>query len=242
MTFQWACGDAREELKSLSGVQTFFTDPPYNRGFDYGPVSDSLSEGDYREMLAQVVDCAFDAAAEGGSLFIVHYPEDIAASWPELTRRWRFHDWLTWVYPFNKGLSKKRFTKSSRSIVWLTKGEPRKVDVSRVTQPYRNPRDPRVKAQIAKGKQGTHLYNWWNINVVKNVSREHSGYANQIPSEIIRRCLLVSSEPGDLVADPFSGSYSTARVALSLGRRAWGCDMNPETCRFAESIEQSIPE
>ena len=58
------------------------------------------------------------------------------------------------------------------------------------------------------------------------------GYENQIPSELLRRILLCSSKPGDWVGDPFSGSFSTARTALNLGRRAWGCDINPEVSKF----------
>ncbi len=46
-----------------------------------------------------------------------------------------------------------------------------------------------------------------------------------MPEELAERCVLAGSRPGDLVFDPFLGSGTTARVAISLGRRAIGCDL-----------------
>ena len=37
---------------------------------------------------------------------------------------------------------------------------------------------------------------------------------------------------GDLVVDPFSGTYSTMKAALSIGRLGWGCDLNPDTEKY----------
>lgn len=45
------------------------------------------------------------------------------------------------------------------------------------------------------------------------------------PDELVRRCLLPSTLPGDLVLDPFSGSGTTVRVATAMGRRAVGLDL-----------------
>jgi DNA modification methylase len=46
-----------------------------------------------------------------------------------------------------------------------------------------------------------------------------------MPEALARRCILAGSRPGDLVLDPFLGSGTVARVAISLGRRAVGCDL-----------------
>ena len=51
------------------------------------------------------------------------------------------------------------------------------------------------------------------------------------PPELVRRCLLLSTWPGDLVLDPFVGSGTTLYEAQRMGRRAIGCDLAPAYCR-----------
>jgi hypothetical protein len=49
------------------------------------------------------------------------------------------------------------------------------------------------------------------------------------PEELAKRCILLFSFPGDLVADPFVGSGTTAVAALTRGRRFVGSDLDPES-------------
>lgn len=48
------------------------------------------------------------------------------------------------------------------------------------------------------------------------------------PPALIEPCILAGSRPGDTVLDPFMGSGTTAQVAQDLGRKAIGCELNPE--------------
>ncbi len=54
---------------------------------------------------------------------------------------------------------------------------------------------------------------------------ERKGHAAPFPDELPSRCVLTSTDPGDLVLDPFSGSHTTVRVATKLNRRAVGLDL-----------------
>lgn len=45
------------------------------------------------------------------------------------------------------------------------------------------------------------------------------------PDELVRRCISPTTAPGDVVADPFGGSGTTARVASAMGRRGWSLDL-----------------
>lgn len=54
-----------------------------------------------------------------------------------------------------------------------------------------------------------------------------------MPEKLVERCVLAGSKAGDLVLDPFMGSGTVGRVALKLGRRAVGCDLNPEYLKLA---------
>jgi hypothetical protein len=53
------------------------------------------------------------------------------------------------------------------------------------------------------------------------------GYPAPFPIELPRRLIKLLSFPGDLVLDPFVGTGTTAEAALILGRRFYGCDLNP---------------
>jgi site-specific DNA-methyltransferase (adenine-specific) len=241
--FHYGSASENGVLSPDLGVKLFLTDPPYNLGFDYGPeVDDSKPEEEYHRMMEGVLDSCYEAAADDAHMFMIHYPQDFAKMWPRITKKWRFHQWITWAYPANFGHSSRKWTNASRTLLWLVKGEP-EFHGDRVVQPYRNPTDKRIRNLIhEQGQKGTSLYNWWVINLCKNVSKDKRDYSNQIPEELLERVILSTTDPGDIVADPFSGTFSTSRTAMRLGRRAWGCDLNPEVIKWRPTISDYIHE
>jgi DNA modification methylase len=68
---------------------------------------------------------------------------------------------------------------------------------------------------------------WWYFPVVARLHNERTGYPTQKPEALIERIVRASSNPGDLVADFFSGSGTTAVVAGRLDRRWIACDPTP---------------
>jgi DNA modification methylase len=88
---------------------------------------------------------------------------------------------------------------------------------------------PHLKVYLDEGR-GVPISNvWTDIPPVNNVAREGTGYATQKPEALLDRIIRSSSNPGDLVADFFVGSGTTAAVAEKLGRRWIACDLG----RFA---------
>src|SRR5450631_2262716 len=65
-------------------------------------------------------------------------------------------------------------------------------------------------------------------------SRERTGYPTQTPLKLLERIVRASSNPGELVADFFGGSGTTAVAAAKLGRRYLYVDDNPEAAAIAE--------
>lgn len=55
------------------------------------------------------------------------------------------------------------------------------------------------------------------------------------PEALVARCILAGSRPGDVIFDPFMGSGTVGRVALALGRRFVGCELNPDYVAMAAS-------
>ena len=73
------------------------------------------------------------------------------------------------------------------------------------------------------------------------VPRIRGGYPAEKPSEVAEVLIRQSSQPGEIVADPFMGSGSVGVAALKLGRRFRGNDLNPEAVKIAEQrLRQAI--
>ena len=244
--------DFRKILPSLKNFQTVIVDPPYNINFDYGgKYKDNIRPDDYKKLMYDVLNLSYKSTKKDSSLFLINYPQIIAELFETIkTTDWKIHQWISWVYPSNIGHSDNKFTTSHRSILWLTKDNPKllfnketnpkgiskeefisykpKVNIDSVTQPYKNPTDRRVRKLIESGKKGTHLYNWWEINLVKNVSKDKELYANQIPNEILKRLILVTTDKRNKVLDPMCGTGSTVVAAHREGRVGVGVDLNSE--------------
>lgn len=126
------------------------TDPPYNQNYNYGKYKDNIKIEEYISLLSNIpTPCV-----------IIHYPEETINILPKCFNA-HCEQVVTWVYNSNTG-------KQSRSISWWEC----KPDLSKVRQPYKNPNDKRIKQRILNGETGAKLYDWWEINQVKNVSKE----------------------------------------------------------------------
>jgi site-specific DNA-methyltransferase (adenine-specific)/adenine-specific DNA-methyltransferase len=85
---------------------------------------------------------------------------------------------------------------------------------------------PRLK-RFADELNGRPLQDiWTDIKLMHNNSQERLGYPTQKPEALLERIIRASSNPGDLVFDCFMGSGTTQAVAMKLGRRFIGADIN----------------
>jgi len=210
-------GDYRDHLPAKDACWVV-TDPPYNVGFAYPEYRDSLTGDGYRDLFVPLV---------GYRSVIVNYPEVMLASVvPVLGLPRRI---VAWCYNSN-------LNRQWRMIAWFN-CEP---DLSLVKQPYKNLGDARVMELIRNGSDGCDLYDWWQVEMVKNVSSEKRGYVNQIPEEVISRILLTTVPQGDLVFEPFCGSGTTSAVARRLGYPSIATDVS-ETAISVASDRLSEP-
>ena len=70
--------------------------------------------------------------------------------------------------------------------------------------------------------------NVWNFNRVRFKMDEYENHPTQKPEALLERVIMASSNPGDVVLDPFAGSFTTPAVAARLGRIGVGIDINEE--------------
>ena len=94
--------------------------------------------------------------------------------------------------------------------------------------------DKRIQKRISEGKTGAKLYDWWEINQVKNVSKEKTEHPCQIPEELIKRIILTTASPNDIIIDVFGGSGTTAKVAKDLGFSSVSYEIDSEYCEIIE--------
>ncbi len=76
---------------------------------------------------------------------------------------------------------------------------------------------------------------WTDISPVNSQAKEDTGFDTQKPEELLKRIIETSSRPGDLVADFFLGSGTTAVVAEKLGRRWIGADFGKTWIQVSRS-------
>jgi site-specific DNA-methyltransferase (adenine-specific) len=73
------------------------------------------------------------------------------------------------------------------------------------------------------------------IPTICNGMAEKTDHPTQKPLELLRRLVAASSEPGELVVDPFAGSGTTLVAAAALGRRWEGADADPRYVALARA-------
>jgi len=74
-------------------------------------------------------------------------------------------------------------------------------------------------------REGTYAVDYWNIDIINQASSERLDFPTQKPEQLIERIIIASSNPGDLVADFFVGSGTTAAVAEKSGRKWIAADL-----------------
>ena len=218
-------------------VRTWLFDPPYNIGYHYGgKVSDRRSASDYEEWIGSNAVVMAELSEDDAHLFLVIYPDTAYRLIEPIQKAgWRLNQWLTWVYPSNIGHSKKRFTRASRAVIWFTRGEP-ETFMRSVQQPYRNPTDRRIKQHIANGRTGVNLYDYWEINLRKNVSKGYAGWFNQLPFELVNRIVLTTTKEDEWVGDLMAGGGTLHEVGITCDRHAFLNDIDERALEIWEGI------
>ena len=238
MSHQFSIADALSLEVEPSPVRTWLFDPPYNIGFAYGVgVKDRLAESDYEAWIGDAASVMYDLSKKDAHLFLVIYPDTAYRLVEPITNAgWNLNQWITWVYPSNIGHSKKRFTRASRAVLWFTRGEP-ETFMRGVQQPYRNPTDRRIKQHIANGRTGVNLYDWWEVNLRKNVSKGYAGWFNQLPFDLVNRIVLTTTKEDEWVGDLMAGGGTLHEVAITCGRHAFLNDIDERALEIWETIK-----
>ena len=234
-------GDAVEFLSRLEpgSVGLLFTDPPYNKGKDFGNNRDRRA--DYESWTARWLDLARRSLAPDGSIYVCSTWEQSGLIQRLLDERFVVRNRITWKR--DKGRGARANWKNNHEDVWFATAGDRytfNLDAVKVRKPVVAPyRDasggPKDWTESADGRHRmTHPSNMWTDLCVPFWSmRENTPHPTQKPERLVERILQASSLPGDFVVDPFLGSGTSAVIARRLGRRFAGVDLNPDYVRLA---------
>ncbi len=148
---------------------------------------------------------------------------------------------ITWQR--EKGRGAKANWKNGLEDIWFaTRGDDYTFNLQAVKQrkkvraPYRVQGRPKDWVESADGNyRDTCPSNFWDdITIPFWSMAENTAHPTQKPEKLLAKLILASSNPGDLVLDPFLGSGTTSVVAKKLGRRYIGIEMQAQYCVWAE--------
>lgn len=228
-------GDCLTVLPTLAreSIDLIVADPPYNIGFDYGFGPKADRRKDYDIWCERWIGWCYRALRPGGSFWIISGQEhgadiDLAMQRAGLIIRNR----ITWHETFGVYCHNK-FGRTSRPIYYAVKGKGFTFNRGAVTVPSAR-QEKYGDRRAAPG--GKIMGDVWTISRVCGTFKERvDGVPTQLPEELVRRIVGVSSNPGDTVLDPFAGSGTIPAVAADMGRKAVGIELNPEYAAIAET-------
>jgi DNA modification methylase len=243
------CGDALAELQKIPGgsVQLVVADPPYFQVLDHDWDQQWPDAPAYLDWSLTWLGETMRVLRQDGLIYCFGQLGKREHTFLHLmsaaTRRWQFHDLITWDRVVGYNERRDSFTPATELILVLRKSAKPKFNKAAVREPYDQAtikeylRDKRYQDQAARRRHltaGKFATNLWHIPSLKGRSAEKCGHPAQKPLKLIERIVLSSSEPGDLVMDPFMGSGTTAVVAEQHQRRWLGIEMNPAYIRIAK--------
>jgi site-specific DNA-methyltransferase (adenine-specific) len=257
---QVLCGDSIELLNSWpeGWVDLCFADPPFNIGYLYHNYDDQKDVDEYVEWSERWMRAVYRALKPTGSFYLAigdEFASDLAVV---ARRRIGFHmrNWIIWHYTFGQQ-TKKMFAKSHTHILYFTKEKPDSgmsnltfnADAVRVASArqttYADVRaNPKGKLPddtwfLRPQEASPHGYfepggdTWFESRVCGTFKEREGWHGCQMPIGVLNRIILASSNPGDVVLDPFNGSGTTVVSAALLGRRYVGIDQSQEYVGYA---------
>lgn len=220
-------GDAIKVLKSIEkeSVDLIFADPPYNIGKDFDGTHDRVEEEEYFTWCWTWLDECHRILKPNGSFYLMNSTQNMPRIDVACRQQFEILSRIVWAYDSSGVQARKFFGSLYEPILHMVK------DAKSFTF---NADDIRVEAKTG-AKRGLIDYrknppqpynttkvpgNVWEFPRVRYLMDEYENHPSQKPEALLERVIRASSNPGDLVMDPFGGSFSTGAVAKKLGRQS----------------------
>ncbi len=243
-------GSCLERLSELADgtVDLVFADPPFNIGYQYDLYDDQKTEDEYLKFCESWIAESHRVLKSDGSFWLA-IGDEYAAELKLLSQRIGFHcrSWVIWYYTFGVNCA-KGFSRSHTHLFHFVKdkdqftfnGENPAVRVasarqlvyadSRANSKGRLPDNTWIlRPQDVPSPGFSMSHDTWCYSRVAGTFKEREGFHGcQMPEQLLGRVIRISSNPGDVVLDPFAGSGTTLAVAKKLGRQYMGIELSKD--------------
>jgi site-specific DNA-methyltransferase (adenine-specific) len=244
------CLKAAKRIKPKS-IDLLILDPPYNLSKLFG---DKLfvrkTVDDYTNWLGEVIDCLIPTLKPDASVYICSDWYTSSSVYSAAAERLFVRNRITWEREKGRG-SKTNWKNSSEDIWFCTLSKKYAFNLNsiklkrQVIAPYRNKDgSPKDWADTKEGKfRDTHPSNLWtDITIPFWSMPENTDHPTQKSEKLIAKLILASTNPGDVVFDPFLGSGTTSVVSKKLGRKYIGVEQEEEYALLAEKRIDAVQE
>lgn len=223
-----------ERMKPNS-IDLIFADEPYNIGKNFGNNIDKWSSTeDYIEWNKKWISKAMNILKPNGTIYIMTATQYMPFIDIFMQKNYNVLSRIVWTYDSSGVQAKKMFGSLYEPILMCSKSKAKsikfnsadimveaKTGAKRKLIDYRkNPPAPYNTKKVPG--------NVWNIPRVRFRMDEYEKHPTQKPEALLDRIIKASSNVGDIVFDPFGGSFTTSAVASKLNRKSVSIDMNPD--------------
>ena len=232
-------------LKELeeNSIDIVFADPPFNLNKKYNSYHDSMPLEVYYRWTEEWVKECVRVLRPSGSIFIYNIPKLLISTAYILEKYATFKHWVSWSSP-GRPLG-STLQPSHYGILYYVK-DPKKYKYNDIRTPHKKCRKCKEYLKDYGGKK--HLRHdfgpllgdvWDDIHKVRHRKRRIDNHPCQLPVHLVERILLLGTEEGDTVLDPFLGAGTTAIASKRLGRKCIGIEIDKE---YAEISLRRIDE
>jgi site-specific DNA-methyltransferase (adenine-specific) len=230
-------GDAIEVLESKiedNSIDLIFVDPPYNIGKDFNGRKDKWkTDQDYLDWCYRWIDLCIKKLKDDGSFYVMTSTQFIPYFDLYLRDKVTILSRIVWSYDSSGVQAKKYFGSMYEPILFCVKDRKKykfnasdilveaKTGAKRKLIDYRkNPPQPYNTKKVPG--------NVWNYARVRYRMDEYENHPTQKPIALLKRIIKASSNEGDTILDPFSGTFTTSYVAKSLNRKSIGIEIDED--------------
>lgn len=234
-------GDCFECLNDVrdESVDLIFADPPYNIGKKFGDFIDSwASDKEYAEWCYEWLQLCIKKLKPHGSLYVMTSTQAMPYLDLWLRERLTVLSRIVWHYDSSGVQAKKHFGSLYEPVLFCVK-DPKNY-IFNATEIAVEAKTGAVRKLIDYRKKVPTPYkttkvpgNTWYIPRVRYRMPEYEEHPSQKPEALLERIIKASSNVGDIVLDPFSGTFTTCAVAQKLSRKAIGIEMQIEYFKIA---------
>ena len=218
-----------DAVKEVPPFDFTFLDPPFNQGKEYREHDDRLDDGKYWDWMREVCSLTLAHSSQGAAMYFMQREKNAENVLRVLRESgWIFQNLIVWRKKTSAIPSQVRYGKAYQIIAFATKGQCARVfNRLRINPPVPNGYKPR--------KNGMFVTDIWD-DIRELTSGYYAGdealrypdgkriHKQQSPIALLLRMILSSTNPGDCVFDPFSGTGTTPVVAAQLSRLGVGVE------------------